>query len=188
MMSEENHNPAQLLSEALATNMEAISTVPKAGDTLLTLAKKGARLIKSGPHSEGASLLAQKHDITTADPEMYGVAASWPHVISKEGGTGVVAIRATCMAMHGNAHTHNMGDVARLLDVLNRIPGLLKTNVTPFDAWAIYQPIAQVIQSKLDYMVSRAAEPKTAPSTPTRPSAPDVPNKRPRGDEPAQGH
>ena len=155
----------QLLNEALATNIEAISSVPKPGDSLVTLAKKEARTLRDNEH---AIKIANTDEFSTSNTEMYHVAATWPSVLAKEGATGVVAIRATIMALYGNAHAHNVSDVAKGLETLSKLPALLKTALTPYEAWAVYKPIVQVIQGKLDYMASRKVEPKTAPNTPPK--------------------
>ena len=156
---------AQLLNDAIATNIEAIASVPKAGDTLVQLGKKEARTLKD---NENAIKIANMSEFSSAHTEVYHVASTWPAVIATEGATGVVAIRATVMALYGSAHAHNVADVAKGLDTLQKLPGLMKTNVMPFEAWAVYKPVIQVIQGKLDYMASRKVEPRTAPNTPIK--------------------
>ena len=170
--------PSQVLTAAIATNIEALSITPKVGDDNLTLAKKHLRSLKQ---NENAISLLQQSDFTTSHPEVYMLPGTYPHVLEKEGAMGLTAIRATLMAMFSSHHKHIMGDVIRLLGVLGRLAALLKDTVTPFQAWAIVGPIVEVMQAKVDYMVSRNA----APSTPLR-GAPDTPIKRQRDDEQVQ--
>ena len=166
---QDNHStapsPQELLSQALATNIEAISSVPKAGDSLMQLAKKEARSLKENSY---ATTIASLQEFTTANVEVYHVASTWPSIIAAEGATGVVALRATVMALYGSTHAHNVADVAKGLVTLQKLPTIIKNGVTPYEAWSVYQPIIQVIQGKLDYMESRRNEPKTAPNTPPK--------------------
>ena len=175
--------PTQVLNAAIATNIEALSITPKAGDDLLTLAKKHVRAQK---HNESAVSLLQQAEITTSNTEMYVLPGTYPHVLASEGVNGLTAIRATLMAMYSGQHKHIMGDVVRLLGVLSRITPLLKDTTTPYVAWSVLGPIVDVLQGKIDYMASRASEPKTAPSTP-KAHTPDTPPKRPRDEDQPQG-
>ena len=119
--------PTQVLNAAIATNIEALSITPKAGDDLLTLAKKHVRAQK---HNESAVSLLQQAEITTSNTEMYVLPGTYPHVLASEGVNGLTAIRATLMAMYSGQHKHIMGDVVRLLGVLSRITPLLKDTTT----------------------------------------------------------
>ena len=120
--------------------MEQISTVPKAGDSLLMLAKKAARLMKN---NESAAVLAQKRDISTADPVGAGLVAS----LGRPGGnvTGVAANSTEIVAKRLQLLREAVPKAARIaLFVSNSVAG--KLMVTEMRAAAKQMGFALVVQ------------------------------------------